>query len=133
MKNLLPHKFPTGAPFRIAYLKLAAYDADGKQLWQNFKEHPLKDDKQAVLVYTLGDKEGKPSMPPKATQVLGDNRLNPHEERVLKYSIPKKGVKVVKAEIYYNLLLPKLNKKLDKVLTKGLKASKLAATSEVRL
>ncbi len=133
MKNLLPHKFPTGAPFRIAYLKVAAYDDDGKLLWQNFKEHPLKDDKQAVLVYTLGDKEGKPSMPPKATQVLGDNRLKPHEERTLQYSIPKKDVKVVKAEVFYNLLLPKLNKKLDKVLTRRLKASRLAATSEVRL
>ena len=133
MKNLLPHKFPTGAPFRIAYLKLAAYDADGKLLWQNYETHPLKDDRQAVLVYTLGDKEGKPAMPPKATQVLGDNRLKPHEERVLKYSIPGKEVKVVKAEVYYNLLLPKLNKKLDKVLTKRLKASKLAATAEVRL
>ncbi len=133
MTNLLPHKFPTGAPFRIAYLKVAAYDDDGKLLWQNFKEHPLKDDKQAVLVYTLGDKEGKPSMPPKATQVLGDNRLKPHEERTLQYSIPKKDVKVVKAEVFYNLLLPKLNKKLDKVLTRRLKASRLAATSEVRL
>ena len=133
LKNLLPHKFPTGAPFRIAYLKLAAYDADGKLLWQNYKTHPLKDDRDAVLVYTLGNKEGKPSMPPKATQVLGDSRLGPHETRQLKYAIPKKGVKVVKAEVFYNLLLPKLNKKLDKVLTRDLKASKLAATAEVRL
>ena len=133
LKNLLPHKFPTGAPFRIAYLKLAAYDAEGKLLWQNFKTHPLKDDREAVLVYTLGDKEGKPSMPPKATQVLGDSRLKPHEARQLKYSIPKKGVKVVKAEVFYSLLLPKLNKKLDKVLTRDLKSAKLAATAEVRL
>ncbi len=133
MKNLLPHKFPTGAPFRIAYLKLAAYDDEGKLVWQNFKEHPLKDDPQAVLVYTLGNKEGKPSMPPKATQVLGDTRLEPHKERSLQYKISGENIKVVKAEIMYNLLLPKLNKKLDKVLTQDLKESKVVATSEVRL
>ena len=133
MKNLLPHKFPTGAPFRIAYLKLAAYDADGKLLWQNFKEHPLKDDPDAVMVYTLGNKEGKPSMPPKATQVLGDSRLAPHKVRSLKYKISGKDVKVVKAEVLYDLLLPKLNKKLDKVLTRDLKGSRVVATSEVRL
>ncbi len=133
VRNLLPHKFPTGAPFRVAYLKLAAYDADGKLLWQNFKTHPLKDDSQAALVYTLGDKSGKPTMPPKATQVLGDSRLKPHEVRRLEYAIPKAGVKVVKAEVFYNLLLPKLNKKLDKVLTPELKAPTLAATAEVRL
>ena len=133
MKNRLPHKFPTGAPFRNAYLRLTAYDAAGKELWKNYSKHPMTDDKQAMLVYVLGDGEGNPAMPPKAKEVLSDSRLQPDEERVLNYQLPAKDVKLVRAELLYNLLLPKLVKDLDAVLTDDLKQPKVAAMSEVAL
>lgn len=132
MVNKLPHKFPTGAPFRNAYLKVTAYDDKGNPLWQNFKEHPMKDDPKAMLIYKLGDGEGKPAMPPKAKEVLADTRLEPNKERVLEYKIPANKVKVIRAELLYNLLLPKLVKQLDKVITDDLKAPKVAAFSEAR-
>lgn len=132
LKNKLPHKFPTGAPFRNAYLKLVAYDDRGEVRWQNYETHPLKDDPEAVFVYTLGDDEGKPAMPPKAKQVLSDTRLEPNQERVLEYKIPADQVKVIRAELLYDLLLPNLTRKLDAVLTNELKTPRLAAMSEVR-
>lgn len=134
IKNQLPHKFPTGAPFRSAFLKLTSYDADGQVLWQNFETHPIQDDPQATLIYTIGDAEGKPSSPPKATQVLSDTRMEPHSEKVLEYDVPGGGnISVIRAEVVYNLLLPKLAKKLDKVLSDDLKRELVAAMSEVRL
>jgi len=132
--NKLPHKFPTGAPFRNAYVKITAYDANGEQLWRNFKTHPLKDDPGSVMVYTLGDGKGNPSMPPKAKEVLSDTRIEPHGVKKLQYKIPvTKGVKVVRAELLYNLLLPNLVKNLDQVLTHDLKQPKVAAIAEKRM
>lgn len=132
MENLLPHKYPTGAPFRNVYLQLSAFDDKGEEVWKNFTTHPLKDDKQAVLVYVLGDGEGKPTGAPKAKEVLSDSRLKPHEERVLEYEIPAKGVVRVRAELLYNLLLPGMLKDL-KDLDEDLKAPKQAAFAEVLL
>lgn len=131
--NQLPHKFPTGAPFRDLYLKLIAYDKEGKQLWQNTtKKTPRKEDPKAMFIYSLGDAEGELSGPPKATQVLSDTRLEPGKEVVLEYAIPADSVKVVRAELLYNLLPPKLIKKLDAVLTDDLRKPKLAAFAEVK-
>jgi len=131
IKNLLPHKFPTGAPFRNVYIKIGAYDAKGTLLWQNFKTHPLQDDVKSVLFYKLGDGEGNPAMPPKAKEILSDTRIEPHATKIVEYDIPHSSeVKLVKAELLYNLLLPKLVKQLDSVLTDDLKAPKLAATAE---
>lgn len=133
MKNLLPHKFPTGSPFRISYLKLTAFNADGDVVWQNFETHPLKEDVKAVMVYTLSDGKGNQAMPPTAKGVLGDTRLAPHEERKLEYSISGKGITVIRAEVLYNLLIPQLVKKLDKVLTPELRETKPVAFAEIRL
>ena len=132
MVNKLPHKFPTGAPFRNAFVKVTAYDDKGNTVWQNYKEHPIKDDPKAMLLYKLGDDEGKPAMPPKAKQVLADTRLEPNKERVLEYKIPAANVKVIRAELLYNLLLPKLVKQLEQVLTDDLKAPRVAAFAEAR-
>jgi len=129
--NQLPHKFPTGAPFRNVYIKLGVYNADGKLIWQNYKSHPMKDDKKSVLVFTLGDGKGNPAMPPKAKEILSDTRIEPHGVKVVEYKIPlRSGVKLVRAELLYNLLLPKLVKDLDKVLSEDLKAAKPAAVAE---
>jgi hypothetical protein len=130
--NKLPHKFPTGAPFRTVVLRVTAFDENGNELWKNYQKHPMKDDPQAAFVYTLGDGEGKVAMPPKAKEVLSDNRMAPHSERVLDYQIPSSNVKVIQAEVVYTLLWPNLMKKLDGVLPDEMKAPRRAAFAEVR-
>lgn len=133
MKNQLPHNFPTGAPFRNAYLKLSVLNAQGDLLWQNYQKHPVNEDSKALFAYTLGDGTGKPSMPPKAKEVISDTRLTPHEKRTLEYEIQAEGASLLRAEVIYELLPPHLLKNLDKVLTDDLKTPKQAAIAEVRL
>lgn len=131
--NKLPHKFPTGAPFRTVILRMTAFDDAGNELWKNYRTHPMKDDPQAAFVYTLGDGEGNVAMPPKAKEVISDNRMEPHSERVLQYQIPASNVKVIQAEVVYTLLWPNLMNKLDGVLPDKMKAPRRAAFAEVRL
>ncbi len=133
MTNKLPHKFPTGAPFRTAILKVTAYDEKGEEIWKNFKTHPSKDDPPAAFMLVLGDDENKPAMPPVATKILKDSRLEPNSERVVEYKVPAAGVKTVRAELLYNLLSPPLLEKLGPVLGDDLKQMRRAAYSEVRL
>jgi hypothetical protein len=134
VRNRLPHAYPTGAPFRNFYVKVAAYDQAGKELWKNYQVHPIKDDPQAAFWYTLGDEAGKPTMPPVATQVLADTRLAPNETRTLKYDIPRlQGVAIVRAEALYDLLLPPIKAKMKGKLPDDLLRPKLAASAEVRL
>lgn len=134
VRNRLPHSYPTGAPFRNFFLKVALYDKDGNELWKNYKVHPIKDDKKAAFWYTLGDKAGKPTSPPMATQVLADSRLKPNEVRTLKYEIPlKDGAHIVRAEALYDLLLPPIKAKMKGKLPDDLLRPRLAASAEVRL
>jgi hypothetical protein len=113
MKNLQPHSLPTGAPFRNIYMMLKAYDENGNVVWENAKKHPAKQDPQAYLQYALANEKGEPASPPEAVKLGKDTRLKPHEERVLVYEIPAKGVKLVRGELYYNLLWPGLVKKFS--------------------
>jgi hypothetical protein len=70
-----------------------------------------------------------PAMPLTATKVGEDTRLEPHEKRTLTYEIPAKGVALVRAELYYNLLWPGLVEKF-KQLPLNLTAPVLIAESE---
>lgn len=134
VRNRLPHAYPTGAPFRNFFIKLAAYDKDGKELWKNYQVHPIKDDPKAAFWYTLGDAEGKPTMPPQATQLLADSRLEPNETRLLEYQIPyQDGMAIVRAEALYDLMLPPIKAKMKGKLPDELLRPKLAASAEVRL
>ncbi len=130
LTNQLPHNFPTGAPFRNVYVKLSGYDKQGQEVWSSSQSHPAKDDKKAMFMYSLGDAEGNPAPPPKATQVLGDTRLKPHETRELKYSMAKAKIVKLKAVAYYDLLLPPMKKKFSKPEHKVLVTSKIIAVSE---
>jgi hypothetical protein len=129
LKNQQPHSLPTGAPFRNIYVKVSAYNASGEVIWENAAGHPAEQDPQAYLVYALADDEGKPAMPPTATQLGKDTRLKPHEERTLVYDIPVEGVYLVRAEAYYNLLWPVLVKKFTH-LPEDLTAPVLIAEAE---
>ncbi len=132
LKNMLPHKMPTGAPFRNMYVKLAAYNALGQPLWQNFKKHPIKDDPKSMFMLKLLDDNNKPAPPPKATKQGKDTRLEPRETRSIEYSLPAKDVAVVRAELYYDLLLPPLKKKFQSIPPE-LKKSRVIARSEMRI
>ncbi len=133
LANQLPHNFPTGAPFRNVFIRVTAYDKDEKVIWQSSQSHPIKDDKQAVLMYALGDADGLPAPPPKATQVLADTRLKPHETRTLTYSISAEDITKVVAIAYYDLLLPGLKKKFKEVIPEELRQSQIVGTIEVKL
>ena len=134
VRNRLPHAYPTGAPFRNFFIRIATYDKDGKMLWKNYQVHPIKDDPKAAFWYTLGDEAGKPTSPPKATQVLSDTRLKPNEERTLEYEIPlEPGTSIVRAEALYDLMLPPIKAKMKGKLPDELLTPRLAASAEVRL
>lgn len=130
LANQLPHNLPTGAPFRNIYIKLSGYDKEGQQVWISSQSHPAKDDKKAMLMYSLGDAEGNPAPPPKATQVLGDTRLKPHEVRELNYSLPAKNIIKLRAVAYYDLLLPSMKKKFPKPEHEILVTPKIIAVVE---
>jgi cytochrome c553 len=111
MENQLPHKMPTGAPFRNMQVKVTALDAGGNVLWTNFEKHAQQEDPKSYLFYQLADDEGKPAMPPTATKVGIDTRLEPHERRVLTYEIPVQPA-VVRAEVLYNLVFEGMKPKI---------------------
>jgi hypothetical protein len=135
LRNRLPHSYPTGAPFRNMYVKVAAYDAEGNEVWKNYETHPIVDDPKSMFMFTIGDVDkGQPTSPPYATGVLNDSRLQPNETRVLEYAIPAdERIAIVRAEALYNLLLPNLVKDLGDKLTEDLRAPKVAASVEFRL
>lgn len=133
MKNKQPHSLPTGAPFRNMYMKLTAFDKNGKVLWQNAKGHPAKEDPKAYLMYELLDEKGMHTSPPKAAKLGPDTRLKAYETRELKYSIPANNVALIRGELYYNLLWPGLVKKFSKKLPSDLTAPVSIALSEVKL
>ena len=106
----------------------------GKELWRNYKVHPIKDDPQAAFWYTLGDEAGKPTSPPLATPVLADTRLAPNEVRTLNYEIPRTGdTAIVRAEALYDLLLPPIKAKVKGKIPDELLRPQLAAAAETRL
>lgn len=131
--NKLPHKFPTGAPFRNFYIVVTAEDATGKVLWRSADGHPMKSDPKAMFMYKLGDEHGKPAPPPKATQVLGDSRLSPNETRLLQYQVPAAGVAKLRAVAEYDLLLPPIKKSLGDKLPKDLAKPRLAGMAEINI
>jgi nitrate/TMAO reductase-like tetraheme cytochrome c subunit len=132
VRNLLPHSFPTGAPFRNFYIKTVAFNKEGEEIWSNTKSHPMKDDKQAMFMYTIGNDDG-PSSPPLATKVWGDSRLKPNETRLISYEITAPGVATIKSTAYYDLLLVPIKKKFADKLPKDLMKPKLIAQALISL
>jgi len=126
--NHLPHGFPTGAPFRNAYLEVVALDAAGHEVWRSFQASPAEDP-QAVFATRLADDAGHPAPPPKATRIAADTRLKPGEERRLTYQIPGEGIAQIRARLLYRLLPPPLEEQLAAVLTDALKGPKVAAVA----
>jgi len=132
VRNLLPHSFPTGAPFRNFYIKTVAFNKEGEEVWTNTKSHPMKDDKQAMFMYTIGNEDG-PTAPPMATKVIDDSRLKPNETRDIVYEIAAPGVVTIKATAYYDLLLVPIKKKFGDKLPKDVLEPKLIAQALISL
>ncbi|MDM8557253.1 cytochrome c family protein [Candidatus Parabeggiatoa sp. HSG14] len=130
--NTLPHKLPTGAPFRNMYLKVTAYNVKGERVWQNFQKNPFIEAPDSVLRLILLDGNGKPTIPPKAKQLGKDTRLKPKETRTWQYTIPSEEVAKVNVQLYYDLLWPKLKKKF-KSIPAELKKPKVIARAEQRI
>ena len=130
LQNTLPHKAPTGAPFRSLFVKISGIDAKGKVVWSNYKTHPMKEDPKSMMMLELLGRDGKLTSPPQAIEHGIDSRLKPHERRVINYQIPARDVVKVRAELFYDLLLPSLKKALQTVPTE-LKKSRLVGFAEV--
>jgi hypothetical protein len=142
LHNQLPHGYPTGAPFRNFYLRVTGYDENGDVRWRNFEKHPMKEDPRSMFVMVLGDENNKPAPPPKATQVLKDTRMEPNERRVVEYEIPAEGIRYVRVEALYNLVLPPQIEMLDRMsreipdlppLTEGLLDPKPVVFAELEI
>jgi hypothetical protein len=107
VKNITEHTFPSTNPMRMAFVKVRAKDAKGAVLWENFKQDPLKEDKQAVFfkAFKAGDKVGVPSW--EAEGLAFDTRLKTGETRTLNYPIYSPAVSEIEAELIYLLFPPK--------------------------
>lgn len=132
LRNMLPHNVPTGAPFRNMFMKVSGLDAAGKVLWSNTASHPIKDDPKSMFMLRLLDDAGSPTSPPTARKLGEDSRLKPNEMREIEYEMPAAGVAKVRAELYYDLLLPPLKEAL-KTVPDALKQSHRVAYGEATL
>lgn len=133
LQNLLPHNYPTGAPFRYVVLKVTALNAKGEPVWTNFEQNVLKEDPQAMLMMKLVDKEGKPAPSVMAVSIAGDTRLLPGESRQLTYAIPVAEAVSVRAELRYGLMLPLMIEKMGDKMPEEAKQKTLIARAESSL
>ncbi len=135
LRNMLPHKFPSGSPYRYVLLTLSALDTKDKLLWSNFDSLPrdLSQDPKAVFKYTLLDKKSQPASPFIADKTGDDSRLKPNETRQLRYQIPQAKVAKIRAELLYNVLTPEVIDALGDELTGDLASPAVVAISEIRL
>lgn len=134
LENRLPHNYPTGAPFRNLTLRLTGVDQQGKVVWQNYQQHPAKEDPRAWLRLVFGDEKGKPVGPPKAKKILKDSRLKPYEKREVVYELPTgKAIARVKAELAYWLVLPAQARGMGAKWPPHLKQPKIVGRASLRL
>ncbi|WP_417911794.1 multiheme c-type cytochrome [Candidatus Electronema sp. TJ] len=107
VKNITEHTFPSTNPMRMAFVKVRTKDKNGAVIWENFKEDPLKEDKQAVFfkAFKAGDKVGVPSWA--AEGLAFDTRLKVGETRSLSYPIYSPEISEIEAELIYLLFPPK--------------------------
>ncbi|MEJ2637519.1 MAG: hypothetical protein P8184_19795, partial [Calditrichia bacterium] len=96
------HAIPTGTPLRMVILKVTGLDANGKKIWENWKENPMKEDCTGLFMKILGDAEGNAPVPPwRATQIIYDRRLMPGVPEIVKYEIRNENVRQIQATLIY--------------------------------
>ena len=107
------HALPTGSPMRMVILSVEAQDSSGLPVWKNYYQNPLKEDRQAVFMRLLQDKNGNAPVPPwEAVGEKFDRRLKADEERTLTYQFTDTSAVFIQADLNYRLAPPPLLKKL---------------------
>jgi hypothetical protein len=104
--NKSAHRLPSTMPLRMAVLKVTALDADGKVVWENFKQDPMKEDSKAVFVklFAKGDTVGVPIW--EAERTAMDSRIPSGGTSTLTYQIDGKDVKKINAVLLYFPVMP---------------------------
>lgn len=111
LKNLSGHGFPTGFPGRVAVLTVQGRNARGETVWRNHTGDPMQQSPGSVLGKVYADAQGRPTLPPLATQLKEDRRLGPNEVRSLRFPLAAR-VTEVEATLHYRLLPPKAAERL---------------------
>lgn len=121
IKNLTPHRAPTGFSGRSLVVEFTFYDKNKKVIG-----------KQSVDFRAIyEDKYGNEALSYVAKNLKKDTRLKPNELRVIKLERPK-NASMVTVNIWYYLLAPSLQKIID--VEPGLFTKKyLAATASAKL
>ncbi|MEW5806849.1 MAG: cupredoxin domain-containing protein [Acidobacteriota bacterium] len=127
------HDLPTASPLRMIFLKLYAYDPDGKELWTNWKDDPVAEDQQAVFARILTDETGEPTFSWKATKVALDSRLKAREQKELTYMLPSElNIAKITANLQYKLAPDSLLRRL-KIDESDLKTLHTIARAELSI
>ncbi len=106
LKNTLPHGFPATMPLRNVTIKVTAYSAEGRLVWENYRNNAAQEDPKAVLMYKPNGYIGHPPLPVTAMQGLADTHLKAKEKRILDYRLPMQNIQLIRAEALYQLVLP---------------------------
>jgi hypothetical protein len=105
LENRTGHGFPTGFPARMAVLEVRGFDAQGKDIFRNVTNEPLKEQPDAVFNMGYVDAEGKPALAPFAAKLVRDTRLKPDETREVRISLPP-GVTAAELRVHFFLVAP---------------------------
>lgn len=105
------HSYPTGSPLRQVILKVVARDEKGNIVFENWKENPLEEDKQAVFMKIFEDEEKYAPVPPwRAAGVKMDQRFKAGETRRLAYNMPETAKEVTVKLLFRLAPLPILKR-----------------------
>jgi hypothetical protein len=108
------HAIPTGTPLRMVMLKVTAYDSIGSVVWQNWQKNPIKEDKGALFMKIMADKQGNSPVPPwRATQTVFERRLMPGEPTVISYKLEEEGIYDIEANLLYRFAPPFILQKFE--------------------
>ncbi len=109
IKNLTPHRAPTGFAGRSLHVEFAFY-----------KKTKLLEKRIVKLRASYLDKDGEETLSYVAKKLERDTRLNPNELRIISLQKPRRATSL-KVNVYYYLLDPELQQIIkiqDKIFTK---------------
>jgi hypothetical protein len=98
------HDLPSGLPDRLITLKVEAKDQAGKLIWQNWRDDPYREDRQAAFGLFGFNPKGGP-VPPMGASRLDRLNLLPDETRTLTYRLPPDAARkaaTVEAHLTYH-------------------------------
>ncbi|MBP9206892.1 MAG: hypothetical protein KBG28_23170 [Kofleriaceae bacterium] len=111
LDNRTQHAWPTGFPGRFALVSIVGFDRDGREVWRNVTDDPMKQHPEAVLNKVYVDAQGAPSLAPYATKLARDNRLRTGESRTVRVAVPA-TVASVEVSLVSRMVAPPLARTL---------------------